>query len=82
MGALPLSTAFDSSAIARATYHPDVQMLDVWYKGGDRYSYYGVPIEIYQALRAADSAGEFVNLCVKPHFRYEIESRRRRFRPD
>jgi hypothetical protein len=78
---LPLSTAFDSSAITRATYRPDEQILDIWYKGGDRYSYFGVPIEIYRALREAESAGEFVNFYVKP-FPHEIEPRRKRFRPD
>jgi hypothetical protein len=33
-------------------------------------------------LLAASSAGEYVNREIKPHFRYEIEERRRRFRPD
>lgn len=82
MGASPLSTTFDSRAITRATYRPDEQVLDIWYKGGDRYSYFGVPLEIYEALRAAVSAGEFVNRFVKPHYRCEIEAGRKRFRPD
>lgn len=82
MSDLPLSTTFDSSAITRATYHPHERTLDIWYKGGDRYSYFGVPTEIYVGLREAESAGEFVNLYVKPYFEYEIEPRRKRFRPD
>lgn len=81
MSELALSTVFDSSAISRATYHPGDRTLDVWYKGGDRYSYFGVPEEIYRGLCEAESAGEFVNLYVKP-FPHEIEPRRRRFRPD
>ena len=79
---LPLSRSFDSSAITRATYHPAERILDIWYKGGDRYSYFDVPIAIYEALCVAESAGEFVNHYVKPNFRCEIEPRRRRFRPD
>ena len=79
---LPLVTEFDSSAVERARYHPDTATLDIWYKGGDRYSYFDVPEEVYRALRDADSAGEYVNLEIKPNHRYELEPRRRRFRPD
>lgn len=82
MSGAPLSTTFpDSSAIVRATYDPDRQVLDLWYKGGDRYSYFDVPIDVYEALRAAPSAGEFVNRVIKPVFRCEIDPSRRRFRP-
>ena len=79
---LALSTTFpDSSAVGRATYSPDRQVLDLWYRGGDRYSYFEVPIDVYEGLCAAPSAGEFVNRVIKPNFRCEIEPRRRRFRP-
>jgi hypothetical protein len=78
---LPLVTDFDSSAVERARYHPESRTLDIWYKGGDRYSYLDVPERVYRALRLADSAGEYVNLAIKPHYRYELESGRRRFRP-
>ena len=78
----PLSTTFpDSSAIDRATYDPGRQLLDIWYNGGDRYSYFGVPPDIYEQLRVAPSAGEFVNRCIKPFYRCEIDARRARFRP-
>jgi hypothetical protein len=79
---LPLVTGFDSSAVERARYHPESSTLDIWYKGGARYSYFGVPEEVYRALREAPSAGEYVNLEIKPAYRYELEPRRRRFRPD
>jgi hypothetical protein len=82
VAARPFSTTFpDSTAIERATYRPAERVLDIWYVGGDRYSYFDVPLEVYEALRAAPSAGEFVNRHVKPLFRHEIEPRRRRFRP-
>ncbi len=79
---LPLVTDFDSSAVERAHYHPDSATLDIWYKGGDRYSYFGVPESVYRGLREAPSAGQFVNLEIKPHYRFELESARKRFRPD
>ena len=82
MAEFPLSTTFPgSSAIGRATYDRVREVLDLWYRGGDRYSYFEVPIEIYEALCDAPSAGEFVNRVIKPAFRGEIEPRRRRYRP-
>jgi hypothetical protein len=76
-----LVTRFESSAIERARYDPEKATLDIWYKGGDRYSYFEVPPEIYAALRGAASAGEYVNREIKPRFRFELEPGRRRFRP-
>ena len=77
-----LVSLFSSSAIERARYTLDKRTLDIWYKGGDRYTYFKVPMEVYQGLRSAASAGEYVNREVKPNYRYELEDRRRRFRPD
>ncbi len=79
---LPLVRTFESSAVRRVHYHPDEEMLDIWYAGGDRYSYFGVPEEVYRALLDAESAGQFVNFEIKPNYRYELEPGRRRFRPD
>jgi two-component system, cell cycle response regulator DivK len=70
-----------SSAVDRAEYDDDRHVLDIWYAGGDRYSYFDVPRSTYEALLTAESAGVFVNKEIKPHFRCEIEERRRRFRP-
>jgi hypothetical protein len=72
---------FDSSAISRGAYDLGAGTLDLWYRGGDRYRYFDVPEPVFDALLAAPSAGEFVNREIKPHHRYEIEERRRRFRP-
>lgn len=74
--------AFDSSAIARAAYDPAALTLDLWYRGGDLYRYFDVAERVYEDLLAASSAGQFVNREIKPNHRYEIEERRRRFRPD
>lgn len=73
---------FRSSAIDRAAYEDEALTLDLWYAGGDRYRYFDVPMHVYRALREASSAGEYVNGEIKPHYRYEIEQRRKRFRPD
>ncbi|MGZ8286665.1 MAG: KTSC domain-containing protein [Allosphingosinicella sp.] len=73
---------FESSAIARAAYDDEAATLDIWYKGGDRYRYFDVPAERFEALLAAPSAGEYVNRHVKDSYRFEIGARRKRFRPD
>ena len=73
---------FDSSAITRAAYDEDEATLDLWYKGGARYRYFTVPAETFEALLSAPSAGEYVNRHIKDGFRFEIEARRKRFRPD
>ena len=79
---LPLAKKFDSSAVQRAVYHPGAKTLDLWYAGGDRYSYFEVPEAVYRALLAAPSAGQFVNAEIKPRYRFELEPARKRFRPD
>jgi KTSC domain len=73
---------FRSSAVGRAAYDGEASTLDLWYAGGDRYRYFDVPMEVYRALRESPSAGEYVNREIKPHYRFEIEARRKRFRPD
>ena len=75
-------TSFSSSAIARALYDEDESWLDIWYRGGDRYRYFDVPAETFEALLAAPSAGEYVNRRIKDQHRFEIEARRKRFRPE
>jgi two-component system, cell cycle response regulator DivK len=71
----------NSSAVDRVEYEDGSGTLHIWYSGGDRYSYFEVPREAYEALLAAGSIGAFVNKEIKPRYRYEIEERRRRFRP-
>jgi hypothetical protein len=71
-----------SSALDRAAYEDEARTLDLWYSGGDRYRYFDVPIRAWRALREAPSAGEYVNREIKPNYRFEIEARRKRFRPE
>jgi two-component system cell cycle response regulator DivK len=72
----------ESSAVDRVEHDEASGTLDVWYKDGDRYSYFGVPRETYDALLAAQSVGAFVNAQIKPHYRHELEPGRKRFRPN
>jgi hypothetical protein len=61
-------TPIESTAIARAGYDPAKRILRLQYTNGRIYDYLDVPPEIYKQLLNADSAGEFVNLEVKPNY--------------
>ena len=53
---------FKSSAIRRAEYEPNSQVLQIWFvESGGPYSYYGVPPHIYSGLLAAGSKGGYFN---------------------
>ena len=68
----------DSTAIERAGYDARRRELHVVFDGGRRYAYLDVPPETFEALKAADSAGAFVNLEIKPAYGFrELESARR-----
>ncbi|HEX8467590.1 MAG TPA: KTSC domain-containing protein [Allosphingosinicella sp.] len=73
---------FESSAITRAAHDENEATLDIWFKGGDRYRYFDVPSATFEALLSAASAGEYVNRHIKDEYRFEMEERRKRFRPD
>jgi len=70
-----------SSAVDWVHRDPD-GTVEIRYKGGDRYSYFDVPEQVYRALFDSSSIGAYVNESIKPFYRYEIEQRRKRFRPD
>ena len=71
----------NSSAVDRVHHDEQTGTLDIWYSGGDRYSYFDVSQEVYEALLAAPSIGAFVNSQIKSNYRFEMEEGRRRFRP-
>jgi death-on-curing protein len=66
-----------SSAIARIGYDFDKKVLRLEYTNGRRYDYFDVPPEVYEELLEAESAGEFVNVVIKPNYAYsEAEAKR------
>lgn len=44
------------------------RLLRLEYRSSRIYDYFNVPPEIYSELMKAESAGEFVNLEIKPHY--------------
>lgn len=62
------TTPIDSTAIARVGYDVATRTLRLEFRSGRIYDYVEVPPEIYKQVLNADSAGEFVNLEIKPNF--------------
>jgi hypothetical protein len=74
---MPFKKLDDSSAIDRIAYDDGPQALSVWFKGGRRYIYSGVPRALYNELCQASSAGGFVNRAIKGRFPCRAEPPRR-----
>lgn len=70
-----------SSMIERICYDEDEASLSIWFRATGRYIYYGVPAQIYEALKGAQSAGRYFNDCIKGRYRCAFDPERRRFRP-
>lgn len=58
----------ESTAIARVGYDSRKRTLRLEYRNGRIYDYFDVPPEVHKELLSADSAGEFVNLEIKPNY--------------
>ncbi|HYG29496.1 MAG TPA: KTSC domain-containing protein [Allosphingosinicella sp.] len=71
----------NSSMIERICYDEEEESLSIWFRATGRYIYYDVPASIYEALKAAASAGLFFNERIKGRYRCAFDPERRRFRP-
>jgi hypothetical protein len=70
-----------SSLISRIGYDVENKILHVWFRDGPLYCYFDVPESLFDALRSADSPGQFYNAQVKGAYRCSFDPARRRFRP-
>lgn len=71
----------NSSAVDWVDRDLETGTVEIRYKEGDRYSYFDVPEQVYRGLLEAPSIGAYVNQRIKPFYGFELEERRRRFRP-
>ncbi len=72
--------AVDSSMITAVGYDSETQELDVEFTSGRTYRYTNVPREVYEALLAADSKGQYMRACVIDCYpTYAVSRRRRRW---
>lgn len=59
-----------STAIRQFHYDADEHRLDVQFVSGRRYSYYDVPAEVAEEMRAATSKGGYFNRRIRDRYRF------------
>lgn len=62
-----ISSPIRSSHILSASYDEDSRTLEIEFSSGT-YWYDGVPLEVYQGLVSAPSAGRFFNQVIKGNY--------------
>ena len=60
-----------STAIREISHDPVTDTLFVTFVDGDTYAYFGVPVSVFQAFRAARSRGGFFARAVRGRYRYQ-----------
>lgn len=55
----------DSSQIARIGHCPETNTLAVEFKRGGIWHYFGVPVETFEEMKAADSVGSYFHHNIK-----------------
>jgi hypothetical protein len=60
-----------SSVVAKMIYDDEKETLRIVYVSGRIYDYKKVPLEIYEAMKASDSKGTFLNQHIKPNYEFE-----------
>ena len=60
-----------SSNIRNIGYDPLTSDIEIEFKSGAVYRYYGVPAELYHEMIAAESVGRYFSQAVKPRFAFE-----------
>lgn len=59
----------ESSVIASVAHDPQANVLEVEFRNGRLYEYFGVPHGEYEALLSAESVGKYFNEEIRPRYR-------------
>lgn len=62
--------AVDSSNLKSVGYDPDSRTLEVEFRRGGIYQYYGVPARVYESLMSSGSHGRFLARHIKGVYGY------------
>lgn len=60
----------DSSNIYAVGYAPEEQILEVQFRGGGVYRYYGVPPIVHRGIMSARSKGQYLHQVIKGVYKY------------
>ncbi len=63
-------TDWNSRLLKTAAYQSELAVLELVFRSGEVYHYFGVPAEIYQELRWAESKGGYFNSHLRNRFPY------------
>ncbi len=61
----------ESNNIAAIRYIPEGRELSVQFNNGSVYAYSGVPADVFEDFKAADSKGKFLNEHIKGVYDYK-----------
>ena len=59
------SAPLESETLAAAVYNDSLQTLQLEFRDGNRYVYFGVNFDLFRALLAAPSKGRFFNQHIR-----------------
>jgi len=62
--------ALQSTALHAAAYHSQLALLDLEFRSGAVYRYFGVPAQTYAKLLLAGSKGAYFNSHIRNRFAY------------
>ena len=63
-------TVVESTTLAAVAYDDARETLQLEFRGGALYRYFGVPAPVYDALLAAPSKGGYFNRAIRGNFPY------------
>jgi hypothetical protein len=63
-------TAVESSTLAKVGYEADRRLLQLEFRSGAVYDYFGVPASVHESLLLSSSKGYYFNRLVRGRFPY------------
>lgn len=67
-----LRTALDSTSLLAAAYQEPLALLELQFRSGALYRYFGVPASIYDGLLSAESKGRYFNSFIRKRFPFAL----------
>ena len=69
------AAAVASTALVAVAYDARRELLQLEFRNRSVYQYFGVPVEVHQALLGAPSKGEYFNRAIRGRFPYALGRR-------
>jgi len=66
-----LHARLDSSSLHSVGYVAQTSTMEVAFRNGSVYRYFGVPLKVYEDLLSADSKGRYFIAAIRTSFRFQ-----------